>query len=401
MNIQRSLVSQLIKNSITIPAEVEYWDGKVETYGGESNRPINIKFNEPIDWDKITEDASLALAEAYMDKKVELEDPSRLQELVVNVFGNSGSFLRDNKFIGNLFRKKNTKKSSSEDIKSHYDIGNDFYELWLDDSMTYSCAYFKTKEDTLEQAQKQKLHHIYNKLRLNENDTLLDIGCGWGDLILMAAEKFGLKATGVTLSEEQHAHVQSEIKKRGLEDRVTVELKDYRDLPKEKRKFTKIASVGMVEHVGRSNLQEYYEIINKLLEDNGMALIHGISGQRDMYDEETGSNAFLLKYIFPGGYIPSVGELVDYPTRLKMHVIDVESIRRHYQLTLEEWHNRFYKNIDKIKDLGKYDERFLRMWDVYLQSCAAVFQSGNTDVNQYLIEKGTDNSRPLTREYML
>jgi len=184
-----------------------------------------------------------------------------------------------------------------------------------------------------------------------------------------------------------------------LEDLVTVRLEDYRDLVKYGEKFSKIISVGMFEHVGKENLPEYFEIIKDLLEETGFALIQGISSHRDMRDEDKGRNAFILKYIFPGGYIPSVAELVDSITRIDLNLIDLESLRRHYQLTLEEWHRRFREHWDEIAE--DKDDRFMRMWDLYLQSCASIFEAGRIDTLQYLIEKGTDNTRPLTRNYML
>jgi len=398
MGFKTKLFSQLLQNSISIPTEVTYWDGSKETIGEETADQVKIRINSEINWKDIQNDASVALAEAYMDRVIEFENPYDLQRLIVSVFQNQNSFLQDNKFIGKIF-SKHDKKTSEQDIQHHYDLGNDFYEKWLDDSMTYSCAYFKNEDDTLEQAQTQKIDHIFNKLRLTEEDHLLDIGCGWGDLIILAAEKYGLKATGCTLSQEQYNHVSERIKEQGLEGQVEVKLQDYRDLPKDKQKFTKIASVGMLEHVGKENVKEFYEIVNKLLEEKGLALIHNISGQRDMFEEKKGSNAFLNKYIFPGGYIPSLAELINSINQEGMHLVDLESLRRHYQLTLEEWHRRFYANWEIIAE--EREDRFMRMWDVYLQACAAIFEAGNIDVDQYLIEKGTDNTRPLTRDYML
>lgn len=180
---------------------------------------------------------------------------------------------------------------------------------------------------------------------------------------------------------------------------VEVKLIDYRDESKTGKQYDKISSIGMFEHVGKNNIGEYMNCVDKLLKSQGFALIHGISGQRDIDDDTCGYNSFLNKYIFPGGYIPSVAELIIPANKKGLKLIDLESLRRHYQLTLEEWHNRFKEHWDEIK-LTK-DDRFMRMWDIYLQSCAAVFESGQLDVCQYLFEKGTDNSRPLERNYMV
>jgi len=397
LSVSTKLLSELIKRSFSIPAEVTYWDGSKQIIG-EGETQAKIIFNEPLDWGAIKNDASLALAEAYMDRDIEVEGD--LQAIITDAFNNQDSFLTDKKFQFKFpkFKRKN-KKTNTEDIHHHYDVGNEFYKYWLDESMTYSSAYFHSEDDTLEAAQKQKIDTIFNKLRLDKTDHVLDIGCGWGRIIFAAAEIYGAKSTGVTLSEEQYNYVSEQIKERGLEDLVTVRLEDYRDLVKYGEKFSKIISVGMFEHVGKENLPEYFEIIKDLLEETGFALIQGISSHRDMRDEDKGRNAFILKYIFPGGYIPSVAELVDSITRIDLNLIDLESLRRHYQLTLEEWHRRFREHWDEIAE--DKDDRFMRMWDLYLQSCASIFEAGRIDTLQYLIEKGTDNTRPLTRDYML
>lgn len=215
----------------------------------------------------------------------------------------------------------------------------------------------------------------------------------------MATKKYGVRAKGLTLSKEQFEIVNNRIKKEQLADKVKVALMDYRDTHKLKEKFDKIVSVGMFEHVGRNDLPKYIESINNLLKTNGLALIHGITNHRDLDDENIGYNSFLNKYIFPGGYIPSVPEIVVPANKLKLKLIDLESLRLHYTLTLENWHKRFMRNLEQIeKEKGG---RFMRMWNLYLESCAAVFEAGKLDVIQYLFEKGTDNTRPLTRKYMI
>jgi len=397
MSVSTKLLSELIKRSFSIPIEITYWDGSKQLVG-EGENQAKIIFNKPLDFNAIKNDASLALAEAYMDRDIEVEGD--LQAVITDAFNQQDSFLTDKNFQFKFpkFRRKN-KKTNTEDIHHHYDVGNEFYQYWLDETMTYSSAYFHDENDTLEDAQRQKIDVIFNKLRLNNTDHVLDIGCGWGTIIFAAAEEYGAKATGVTLSEEQYNYVSEQINERGLEDLVTVRLEDYRDLAKHGDKFSKIVSVGMFEHVGKENLSEYFETIKDLLEEFGFALIQGISSHRDMRDEDKGRNAFILKYIFPGGYIPSVAELVDSITKIDMKLIDLESLRRHYQLTLEEWHRRFRKHWDEIAE--DKDERFMRMWELYLQSCASIFEAGRIDTIQYLIEKGTDNTRPLKRDYML
>lgn len=395
MDIKVKLYKKILKNSFDIPVKVVYWNGE-EDYIGEGTPEIVVHIKEDLKINPIKDDITLALAEAYMDKKIEVE--GSLQKLMVSAFSNSESFVENRKYKILKLVNNHNKSVSKSDIQYHYDIGNDFYAYWLDKSMTYSCAYFHNENDTLEVAQKNKINHILKKLRLKKGETLLDIGCGWGDLIITAARDYGVKASGCTLSLEQYNKIKERIKNENLEDLVEVKIIDYRDEAKSGAKYDKITSVGMFEHVGKDNIPEYIQCVNKLLNNNGLALIHGISGQRDIDDDSMGYNSFLNKYIFPGGYIPSIAEMVIPSNKEGLKLIDLESMRRHYQLTLEEWRRRFVQHWDDI--IKTKDERFMRMWDIYLQSCAAVFESGQLDVCQYLFEKGTDNTRPLTREYM-
>ena len=259
--------------------------------------------------------------------------------------------------------------------------------MWLDHTLTYSCAFFESPNDTLEQAQINKVHHILDKLFTQPGETLLDIGCGWGTLILTAAKEYKVKAKGITLSEEQYQHIQEIITKEQLEDTVLVELMDYRDLV---GTFDHITSVGMFEHVGAENLQEYFKVIKRHLAPNGTALIHGISRQQG-----GAKNAWINQYIFPGGYIPGVTELVGHITENDLQLIDLESLRRDYQLTLEHWTRNFHQVADKVME--QKDEAFYRMWDLYLQACAASFQASNIDVIQYLLVHPNNNSIPMHR----
>ncbi|MDN5810436.1 MAG: cyclopropane-fatty-acyl-phospholipid synthase family protein, partial [Tetragenococcus koreensis] len=311
-----------------------------------------------------------------------------IQDLIYDVYNQAEGFLRNNKFKKWMpSSEKHTKDQSKNDIESHYDLGNDFYNLWLDPTLTYSCAYFKTPEDTLEQAQINKVHHILDKLFINEGDTLLDIGCGWGTLIFAAAKQYHVKATGITLSHEQYEHIQDKIKAEHLEDSVRVQLMDYRDI---KEQYDHVTSVGMFEHVGSENLPEYFDVVKRALKPKGTALIHGISRQQG-----GAKNAWINKYIFPGGYIPGVTELVNNITDNNLQLIDLESLRRHYQKTLEHWDQNFHDVKDEV--LQQKNETFYRMWDLYLQACAASFQSSNIDVVQYLLVHPNNNDFPMHR----
>ncbi|MBO0454066.1 SAM-dependent methyltransferase [Candidatus Enterococcus murrayae] len=384
--LDKEVYNQLFKPSFSQKTQVTFWDGSVKEYGKpEGDVVFEIIFNEKIPVKELISNASLALGEAYMEKKIEIKGD--LQALIYDVYNQANGFFHNNNFKKWMPKEKHTKKQSAHDIHSHYDLGNDFYEMWLDRTLTYSCAYFETPEDTLETAQINKVHHILNKLFIQPGETLLDIGCGWGTLILTAAKEYKVKAKGITLSEEQFQHIQEIIKKENLEDTVSVELMDYRDL---KGTFDHITSVGMFEHVGAENLQEYFKVVEKHLSPNGTALIHGISRQQG-----GAKNAWINQYIFPGGYIPGVSELVGHITENDLQLVDLESLRRDYQLTLEHWTRNFHQVADKV--IEQKDETFYRMWDLYLQACAASFQASNIDVIQYLLVHPNNNAVPMHR----
>ena len=389
--LEKTFYKTMLKHSFNIPIKVTYWDGKSEVYG-DGNPEIEIIFNKKIPIKNITSNASLALGEAFMDKDIEIK--GSIQDLIEAAYESADSFFYNSKFKKFLPKQKHTEKQSQEDVQSHYDIGNDFYELWLDPTLTYSCAYFTNgNKDDLEAAQMAKIHHILQKLNPEKGKTLLDIGCGWGTLMLTAAKEYDLKVTGVTLSQEQYDLVSKRIKDMGLEDQAEVLLEDYRELGD--RQFDYVTSVGMFEHVGSENLGEYFDDVAKYLVPNGVALIHGITRQQG-----GATNAWIDKYIFPGGYIPGLVEIISCIEEAHLQIADMESLRRHYQRTLEIWDANFNKVRDQVQE--KMGERFTRMWDMYLQACAASFQSGNIDVMQYLLTKGPSGKLlPMTRDYML
>lgn len=382
---------EVLKHSFNYPVKVKFADGKTEQYGGDGTPEATITFNGKISIPDLIKNASLCLGEAYMDKTVDVD--GSLQRLLASAYESAGSFMNNSK-IKNLLPKKQTHsvKDNKKDIAAHYDIGNDFYKMWLDPTMTYSCAYFEHPDDTLEQAQMNKVMHILHKLHPKQGESLLDIGCGWGTLMLTAAKKYGMKVTGITLSEEQYRYVQQQIKDQGLEGQAEIFLEDYRKL--KHAPFDCVVSVGMFEHVGKENLAEYFQLVNQFLKDGGTALIHGITRQQG-----GAYNAWLNKYIFPGGYIPGVVENIDHIANANLQIADLESLRRHYQKTLEIWDKNFNAHRQEVEQM--FDERFARMWDLYLQACAAVFQVGNVDVMQYLLTKGPSGAGlPMTRNYV-
>lgn len=384
MNTDKIFYRSFLKNIFHIPFEIKFWDGEEEKYG-EGDSKFKLIFNCPLSKTKLLNDPSLALGEAYMTNEIDIDGD--LQNIIEYLYQNNKSILHNN----SIKHIRNNIKNSKDNIHYHYDIGNEFYKLWLDDTMTYSCGYFKSPWDSLNDAQKNKTSHILRKLNINKGQTLLDIGCGWGELILTAAKEYNVKAIGITLSSEQFNKVKERIRTEGLENLVEVELLDYREI--KNKKFDRIVSVGMIEHVGKELLPEYFSKVKNLLEEDGISLLHCITGING-----DGVNSWINKYIFPGGYIPTIKELITYMSDEEFYLLDVESLRRHYGRTLEHWSRNFENVLPEVKK--KYDNEFIRMWRLYLNGCAASFNSGNIDIHQFLFTKDVNNNLPWTREYI-
>lgn len=366
---------------------VVFWDGEQENYGNEPpafkvifHKEPPVKFN--------SDDMVLALGEAYMDGIIDFE--GSMDDIIRIMALNTQPQPLP---TPERSAAANDCKVQQQNIRHHYDIGNDFFSLWLDETMSYSCAYFKSPADSLYQAQLQKIDHTLRKLNLKPGERLLDIGSGWGWLIIRAAQQYQVQATGITLSEEQYAGTKRRIQALGLEDQVQVELISYLELDSRQLQFDKIVSVGMFEHVGKSNLPCYMNKVNELLVPGGLSLLHTITG---MFEEIT--NSWMTKYIFPGGYVPSLRETVGLLPEYDFHLIQLESLRMHYALTLDRWYENFANHTDTIRE--KFDERFVRMWSLYLKGCAAAFRASGLDIYQLLFTKGLNNELPLTYDYL-
>ena len=357
---------------------------------GEGQPLFNVIIHKDIPKKDLLASTSLALGEAYMRKDVEIQGD--LFTALRCFLSQTSQFSLDKSLFKRILYPSESKSAQKKQVSSHYDLGNDFYAKWLDPSMSYSCAYFKNEDDSLEQAQHNKVHYILEKLYLKEGMTLLDIGCGWGYLLIEAAKKYGVKGYGCTLSKEQWKKGQERIEKLGLQDLVQIDLVDYRDLVAEGRQYDRIVSVGMLEHVGRSNYPLYMETASHLLKDGGMFLLHYISG----HDESIG-NPWMRKYIFPGGSVPSLREVMNCMAEDNFHTQDIEDLRLHYNRTLLCWEKNFKDHIEEAHTM--FDERFLRMWDMYLSACAATFHNGIIDIHQILMTKGINNNLPMTRWY--
>jgi cyclopropane-fatty-acyl-phospholipid synthase len=291
--------------------------------------------------------------------------------------------------------KAHSKTENSAAIQFHYDVSNEFYALWLDQDMVYSCAYFDRPHGDLEQAQQAKLDLICRKLRLKPGDRFLDIGCGWGALVIYAAQHYGVQACGITLSQQQLKLARQRIAQAGLEDQVTVSLCDYRDLEGDS-KYDKIASVGMFEHVGLKNLPMYFSIVHRLLKPSGLFLNHGITHDVEGWNK-TFSTEFINRYIFPDGQLDTVSNIQRCMEQAKFEIADVEALRPHYALTLRHWVARLEHHHDQA--LQFVNESTYRIWRLYMAACALEFESGELGIYQVLASKRAVGAAllPLTR----
>ena len=288
------------------------------------------------------------------------------------------------------FIQRNTADKAKANVAHHYDLSDDLYRLFLDEDMQYSCAYFARPSMTLEQAQAAKKAHIAAKLLLQPGLHVLDIGCGWGGMALTLARDYNVRVTGVTLSENQLATAQKRAEQAGLADRVTFKLMDYRDLSD---RFDRIVSVGMLEHVGVPHYEAYFEKVADLLAPDGVALIHTIG----RIAPPISHSPWIHKYIFPGGYVPSLSELAGPLEKSGLWQTDIEVWRLHYAMTLRTWRDRFDANLDTVRQ--NYDERFIRMWHYYLTACIMGFEEQHQAVYHFQLAHRRD-AVPLTRDYL-
>ena len=339
----------------------------------------------------------LYFGEAYSEGEIEIENGTLTEFLdlaLMNIGRGELNFFSQliNKFSGSYryLTNFNFIKKSKMNVAHHYDLSDQLYDLFLDPKRQYSCGYFKNEDDSLEAAQNNKIKHIIKKLNIKPNQKVLDIGCGWGSLAIDIAKSTNCEVTGITLSKNQFEHCIKKAKELNLENQITFKLIDYREL---NEKFDRIVSVGMFEHVGRKFYKKFFKQIEKLLNNNGVSLIHTIGSVNPPRDP----HPWITKYIFPGGYTPSLSEVTTPIEKAGLIVSDIEVLKLHYSHTLRHWKENCLKNKAQIVEM--YDENFFRMWEFYLAGCEIAFKWGDQVVYQFQLSKNY-TSTPPTRDYI-
>ena len=363
----------------------------------KKQNPIKLKLLDKSLHYKLLFYPDLFLGEAYSNGSAVIENGTLTEFLDIalkNVGRNETNTLSEflNKLRGTyrFLTNFNLVKKSKSNAAHHYDISEDLYGLFLDSKRQYSCAYFKNENDDLETAQTNKIKHIIKKLNLKSNQRVLDIGSGWGSLAIEIAKESQCEVVGITLSENQLEYSKKKTKELNLENQVEFKLMDYRQLDE---KFDRVVSVGMLEHVGRKFYKNYFNQVSKLLNDDGIALIHTIGSVNPPRDPQP----WITKYIFPGGYTPSLSEVANPIEKSGLVISDIEVLRMHYAHTLRHWKERFLGEKDRV--LQMFDEKFFRMWEFYLTSCEMTFKWGDQVVFQFQLTKKI-TSVPTTRDYI-
>ena len=405
--------------ALPVPVRLELPGGQKV---GADSAPVRLAFT---DWSGL---ATLAagqigrVAEAYVEKRVEIEGAMRdLMAAAARLLPGSPTESDTSWWTQVTRRAKSlalhTHTKDAEQIQFHYDVSDDFYALWLDPRRVYSCAYYRDADMSLAQAQEAKIDHICRKLMLKPGERFLDVGAGWGGLLLWAAEHYGVDGTGITLSKNQHAHVNRLIQEKGLAGRVRMELRDYRDMP-EAEPFDKIASVGMFEHVGEANMPTYFGKILRLLKPGGLVMNHGITAGRIQPGSlGAGMGEFIGKYIFPGGELLHVSHVLREMAMAGLEMVDTENLRPHYARTLWAWSDGLEQHLGEARRIlheqhgADRGERVLRAYRLYLAGCAMTFEQGWVSLHQVIASRpdgdlntgplrGAQSAYPFNREYI-
>ena len=367
--------------------EIQNHDSKIYKFGNESELlRAKIKINKPGLTLQIIKSGSVGLAEAYMRNEFETDNLTNLIEITAKniklVYKFSGIF--DISMINKLksIFIKNNKSRSKKNISKHYDLGNDFFSLWLDPSLTYSSAIFEKQKDDLFSAQLNKYKKLTDLIKPNVGNKILEIGCGWGGFAEYVGKNYDVKLDCITISKEQFEFSKKRMFENGLNEKVNIFLKDYRDV---KDKYDSIASIEMIEAVGQNYLVNYFKSIKKNLSENGRAAIQAITIDDSLFDRYKTKEDFIQKYIFPGGFLPSKRKLYDLSSSNGLEIKKYESYGSHYSNTLKIWRDEFLKKWEEISKYG-FDNKFKRMWHFYLSYCEAGFKSKNIDLIQFSMQ---------------
>ena len=380
----------------TLPLRLQLWNGRHFDFSARAPE-VTIRVPTPSALTYLLNPTLDNLGRAYVEGKLEVEGHLRAIIEVANTLAEQG--FGQGSRLGQLFRPRaHSRKQDASAIRYHYDVSNAFYQCFLDPNMVYSCAYYETGTEDLATAQIKKIDHILTKIQVKPGDHLLDIGCGWGALVIRAAQRYGARCTGITLSRNQHALATERVAAAGLSDRVRIELLDYRDID---GRFDRITSVGMFEHVGLKNLPLYFARIRELLADEGLAMNHGIcTTNTDHSTARYGAGEFIEHYVFPEGELPHIGTVLGAMQDGGLEALDVENLRRHYALTCATWADNFERNAERIR--SQVDERRYRIWRIYLAGCAHAFENDWISLYQVVCGKAgrSATTLPWSRRYM-
>ncbi|WP_244815288.1 cyclopropane-fatty-acyl-phospholipid synthase family protein [Caballeronia sp. Lep1P3] len=386
-----------VREEANLPARLVLWDGQQHDFGRFAAPRVTLHVKSATALPYLLEPSLDNLGEAYVKGKIDIE--GKLSDIINVSYSLAKSTVTHAGKLARVRRYFNHSKASDKKaIQYHYDVSNEFYQLWLDKNMVYSCAYFENGDEDIDTAQIKKIDHILTKIQVQPGQRLLDIGCGWGALVIRAAQKFGAQCVGITLSENQFKLATQRVKDAGLEDKIEIRLQDYRDVPGQ---FDRITSVGMFEHVGRKNLPDYFAKVRELLVDDGIAMNHGItSSDAESGETSLGGGEFIDKYVFPDGELPHISLALESMQRGGLEAVDVESLRRHYAHTLGIWAERFEANAEEARKLVD-DEKF-RIWRVYLAGCAYAFENDDVSIYQVICRKAGRSAKtlPWSRRYI-
>jgi cyclopropane-fatty-acyl-phospholipid synthase len=386
-NISDKIVFKILKDINSGYLEITDHNGQIFKFGNKDDSlRASLKIKKPNFTYNLIKGGSIGFAESYMKDEFETENLSDLIEITARniriIYRFSGLLdLPIINLIKNFFIK-NTKSRSKDNISKHYDLGNEFFSLWLDKTLTYSSAIFEEKTQDLSEAQNNKYQKLINLIKPKNGDKVLEIGCGWGGFAEYLGKKYDVKLDCITISKKQYEYAKDRIHKCGLNEKVNIQIKDYRDL---KDKYNSIASIEMIEAVGQNYLESYFKKIKENLSDTGTAAIQAITIDDSLFDRYKNKQDFIQKYIFPGGFLPSKNSLNKYVSENGLTIKSYGSYANHYADTLALWRNEFNKKWDLIKTQG-FDSTFKRMWEFYLSYCEAGFKSKNIDLIQFSLQ---------------